>query len=83
MTHDKTGKLVKVYAKDEGCVGDEMIDQYDFMGLGSLTLDETDDITTIFNIRLIDKNHPKYNSDMAKNGKQLGDMISMFEKMMK
>ena len=77
------GKLTFISAKDEGCVGDEMILHYDLLGSfggGSYSFKEIDDPSE-WDIRLIDESHPKFDKKLANDGKSFSIMMGMFSKM--
>jgi hypothetical protein len=79
-----TGSIKFVSAKDEGCNPDDKIDVYDFIGSfgDSLTIkeNEAEEIIKSFNIRLINKKHPKYDPTLNKYGKGINDMFkTMFK----
>jgi len=73
------GSLQFVYAADEGCKGDEMIKEYDFISkLGaSIHFIEGDDDLAQWNIRPIDENHPMYDKEMSKGGEFMGNFLGM------
>jgi hypothetical protein len=78
------GSIKFVSAEDEGCNPDDKIDVYDFIGsLGdSLVIkeNEAEEIIKSFNIRLIDKKHPKYDPTLGEYGKGMNDMFkTMFK----
>jgi hypothetical protein len=75
---DITNRLYSVFADEEGDTGDEMIWQWGFTGLGSLTIDQCDEIPN-WNIRLIDKTHPKYDKKLAKSGKIFDKFLNLFD----
>ncbi|HWY36546.1 MAG TPA: hypothetical protein VNX68_18025 [Nitrosopumilaceae archaeon] len=70
--------LTSIYADEQGETGNEMIMEYGFLGTGSLTLDALDDFE-VWNIRLIDEAHPKYNKVLSENGKQFSKILHMFD----
>ena len=43
----------------------------------SLMVDKQETIDG-FDVRLIDESHPKWNAELSKHGKQLGEMMNMF-----
>ncbi len=65
-----------VYADECGEVGNEMINEY---GISSPTGEYTfrEDGEPIWNIRLIDKDHAKYDSKLSRNGKMMSGMLNM------
>lgn len=71
------------YADEVGDLGNEMIREW---GISSSTAGEytfREDDTPIWNIRLIDKTHPLYDSKLARQGKMMGGMLKMFNKIFK
>jgi hypothetical protein len=76
------GSIKFINAEDEGCIGDEEQWTYDFVGEtgGSYTFNEDDDPTD-WNVKLIDKKHPKYNKEIESYGKQMSAMINKISKM--
>jgi hypothetical protein len=69
--NSKTKKIKLISAASEGASGDEKIYEYTFLdehGV-SLTLDEHVDLK-LWNIRLIDNTHPRYNNQLVKTGKE-------------
>jgi hypothetical protein len=70
-----------VTAEEEGCVGDEKVTEYNFTGSmgGSYTMKEED--ITDWNVRFIDKNHPKYDAELSEKGIEFGEMMGVFSKM--
>ena len=73
----------RVYADEVGDTGNEMIKEW---GISSSTAGEytfREDDTPIWNIRLIDKTHPRYDSKFANHGKMMNKMLNMFAKMIK
>jgi len=66
-----------VYAKDEGCTGDEQIWEFDLqspMGT-SFHFTETnmsDDEFAEWKVRAIDETHPQYDKELAARGKMMG-----------
>lgn len=73
---DKSGTLKSITAEEEGCKGDEMIMCTDiWLEGGSLHITEIDDIES-FDIRKISEDHPKYDKEVAKGGKMMGDFFS-------
>lgn len=70
-----------VYADEQGETGNEMIKEYQFMSnqVGNYTFREDDDPTT-WNMRKIDKSHPKWDNKLSKSGKQFNGIMSMFSK---
>lgn len=40
-----------------------------------------EDDNPIWNIRIIDKNHPKYDESLSKSGKEFGSMFDIINKM--
>lgn len=67
-----------VYADECGETGNEMINEY---GISSPTGEYTfrEDDEPIWNIRLIDKTHPKYDSKLSINGKIMSAVLNMFK----
>jgi hypothetical protein len=67
---------------EEGSTGEEMIYDYSLLGKngGSYNFDEFDDISS-WDIRIIDENHPKYDKNLSKSGKQFDQMLNIFGKM--
>lgn len=65
-----------VYADECGETGNEMINEY---GISSPTGEYTfrEDDEPIWNIRLIDKDHAKYDSKLSRNGKMMSGMLNM------
>ncbi len=72
-----------VYADECGDIGNEMIKEWGISSSvsGEYTFREDDE--PIWNIRLIDETHPKWNSQLSKNGKASGKMLNMFSKLFK
>ena len=72
-----------VYADECGDTGNEMIREFGISSSehGEYTFREDDD--PIWNIRLIDETHPRYDAKLAKNGKMSGNMFAMMEKLFK
>ena len=70
-----------VYADEMGETGNEMIKEYHFMSnqVGDYTFREDDDPTT-WNMKKIDKSHPKWDDNLSKSGTQFNSMLSMFDK---
>lgn len=69
-----------VYADQNGDTGNEMIKEW---GISSTTAGEytfREDDEPIWNIRLISKDHPRYDKKLAKSGKMMGDMFDMLSK---
>jgi hypothetical protein len=66
-----------VYADECGEVGNEMIKEWGISSsqFGEYTFREDDE--PIWNIRLIDKDHPKYDSKLSKHGKIMSGMLNM------
>lgn len=71
-----------VYADECGDTGNEMIREF---GISSPEHGEylREDDDPIWNIRLIDETHPRYDAKLAKNGKLSGNMFAMMEKLFK
>jgi len=70
------------YADELGDTGNEMIKEW---GISSTTAGEytfREDDTPIWNIRLISKEHPRYDKKLASQGKMMGSMFDMFSKFM-
>jgi hypothetical protein len=79
------GNLAFISAKDEGCVGDEMILHYDLLGSfanGSYSFNEMDNPSE-WSVRLIDESHPKFDRKLSNDGKSFSEMMGMFSKMFK
>ena len=72
-----------VYADECGDTGNEMIKEWGISSSvgGEYTFREDDE--PIWNIRLIDKTHPKWDSKLSRNGKVSGKMLNMFGKLLK
>jgi hypothetical protein len=72
-----------VYADECGEIGNEMIKEWGISSSvgGEYTFREDDE--PIWNIRLIDKTHPKWDSKLSRNGKVSGKMLNMFGKLLK
>jgi len=72
-----------VYADENGEVGNEMIKEWGISSSvgGEYTFREDDE--PIWNIRLIDKTHPRWDSKLSRNGKLSGKMLNMFGKLFK
>lgn len=70
------------YADQVGDTGNEMIWEYNFESstAGSYTFKEGDSPLN-WNFRLIDENHPKYDSKLASFGGQFHSMMGMMAKM--
>jgi hypothetical protein len=72
-----------VYADECGDTGNEMIKEwgiYSSVG-GEYTFREDDE--PIWNIRLIDKDHPRWDSKLSRNGKVSGKMLNILGKFFK
>ena len=86
---DSTGRKLffgdqkAVYADECGDTGNEMIREFGISSSehGEYTFREDDD--PIWNIRVIDKTHPRYDDKLAKNVKMSGNMFAMMEKLFK
>ena len=68
------------YADQNGDTGNEMIKEW---GISSTTAGEytfREDDTPVWNIRLISKDHPRYDKKLATQGKNVGDMFDLFSK---
>ena len=86
---DSTGRKLffrdrkAVYADECGDTGNEMIREFGISSSehGEYTFREDDD--PIWNIRLIDETHPRYDAKLAKNGKMSGNMFAIMEKLFK
>ena len=71
-----------VYADECGETGNEMIKEWGISSsVGEYTFREDDE--PIWNIRLIDKTHPRWDSSLSRNGKVSGKMLNMFGKFFK
>ncbi len=71
-----------VYADECGETGNEMIKEWGISSsVGEYTFREDDE--PIWNIRLIDKTHPRWNSKLSIQGKASGKMLNMFGKFFK
>ncbi len=71
-----------VYADECGETGNEMIKEWGISSsVGEYTFREDDE--PIWNIRLIDKTHPRWNSKLSIQGKSSGKMLNMFGKFFK
>ena len=72
-----------VYADENGDVGNEMIKEWGISSSvgGEYTFREDDE--PIWNIRIIDKTHPRWDSKLSRNGKVSGKMLNMFGKFFK
>ena len=84
---DKDGKLryddnrKTIRPQDEGCIGDEKIREIDIIAeVGTFNFTEDKELTT-WNVRRIDKTHPKYNKDIAEGGDMMSNMMNMFKGM--
>lgn len=75
-----TGRTKPDYADQNGETGSEKIDEYCILSskAGSYTFEEDAD-PTAWNIRIITKDHPKYDKNVAKSGKQFGSMMNMMK----
>ena len=71
------------YADEVGDTGNEMIKEWGISSsvAGEYTFREDD--TPIWNIRLIDKSHPQYDSKLANHGKMMNGAINLIAKMLK
>ena len=71
------------YADEVGDTGKEMIREWSISSStwGEYTFREDD--TPIWNIRLIDKSHTRYDSKFANHGKMMSGFVSMLGKMFK
>ena len=86
---DSTGRKLffrdrkAVYADECGDIGNDMIREFGLSSSehGEYTFREDDD--PIWNIRVIDKTHPRYDAKLAKNGKMSGNMFAIMEKLFK
>ena len=86
---DSTGRKLffrdrkAVYADECGDTGNEMIREFGISSSehGEYTFREDDD--PIWNIRLIDETHPRYDAKLAKNGRMSGNMFTMMENLFK
>jgi hypothetical protein len=70
-----------IYADEVGETGTEMIKEYHFMSSqsGDYTFREDDvDGPTNWNMKKIDKTHPKWDDSLSESGKQFNSMLSMF-----
>ena len=74
---------IPYYADEIGDVGNEMIKEWSISSsiMGEYTFREDD--KPIWNIRLIDESHPRYDSKFANHGKMMGGAISLLAKMFK
>ena len=72
-----------VYADELGEIGNEMIKEWGISSSvgGEYTFREDDE--PIWNIRLIDETHPRWDSKLSRNGKVSGKMLNMFGKLFK
>jgi len=71
-----------VYADECGDTGNEMIKEWGISSsVGEYTFREDDE--PIWNIRLIDKTHPRWDSKLSRNGKASGKMLNMLGKLFK
>jgi hypothetical protein len=72
-----------VYADECGDTGNEMIKEWGISSSvgGEYTFREDDE--AIWNIRLIDKEHPRWDSKLSRNGKASGKMLNMLGKLFK
>ncbi len=70
-----------VYADECGESGNEMINSYGISSsvAGEYTFNENDE--PIWNIRLIDKTHPKWNGKLSRHGKMQAGILNMFGKL--
>lgn len=82
MIDNKSGRVMPDYADQNGETGNEMIDEYSILSskAGSYTFKEDDD-PKLWNVRIISKDHPKYDKSIAKSGKQFGSMMNMMSKL--
>jgi hypothetical protein len=73
----------KAYYADEVADGIKMINQWCISSstMGEYTFREDD--KPIWNIRLIDETHPKWDSKFSKHGQTMYDMVNMLAKMFK
>lgn len=72
-----------VYADQNGETGDEMIKEWGISSskAGDYNFREDDtDIITIWNIRLIDNTHPKWDQKLSNSGKSMGSLFNLFGK---
>ncbi len=66
-----------VYADECGEIGNEMINEYGISsGAGEYTFREDDE--PIWNIRLIDKSHPKWDRGLEMSGKLQSSVLNIF-----
>lgn len=70
---------VAVYADQQGDTGNEMIKEYEIESSlhGSYTFLEDD--VPVWNIRLIDKTHPRYDRKISMQGKVTSTLLNMFK----
>lgn len=59
-----------------------IVDEYSILSskAGSYTFKEDDD-PKLWNVRIISKDHPKYDKSIAKSGKKFGSMMNMMSKL--
>lgn len=83
---DSTGRKLfyrdrkAVYADEQGDTGDEMVMEYGITSsdAGEYTFREDDE--PIWNIRLIDETHPRYDAGLARQGRMSGGVFDMLSK---
>jgi hypothetical protein len=78
---DIDNKIVPICADVIGETGEEMINEYCILSSKAGSYDFREDDVPIWNISVIDKNHPKYDESISNAGKKFGSMFDMFSKM--
>lgn len=72
-----------VYADQNGETGNEMIKEYGISSskAGDYNFREDDtDVIPLWNIRLIDNTHPKWDQKLSNSGKSMGKLFNLFGK---
>jgi hypothetical protein len=81
LGRDANNKINYVYADEEDNIGDEEIREVGIVSEGGcINFDEDDDLTE-WNIRRIDKTHPKYNKNIWKSANNMSKAMNMLKNM--
>jgi hypothetical protein len=69
------------YADEVGDTGNEMIKEFGITSslMGEYTFNEDDEV--VWNIRIIDENHPSYNHNLKNEGRMSGMFFNLLEKL--
>ena len=72
---------IPYYADEVGDTGNEMIKEFGITSslMGEYTFNEDDEV--IWNIRIIDENHPLYNHNFKNEGHMSGMLFNLLEKL--